>query len=349
MFWGSARFRRPKWRTHLVDDQIRSLQEYVYLKYVDGARVDDIDEVAACQQLEAFFSQPANASDSECVYAGILYFELGYELEEKQVEYFRRAKYWLERHRALTGESWDAVDDRLEDVNAFFEDEGIEVEDTPLPEQVTLAPVLVEEISDHGTMMLVPAGSFLFGESREPVSVSAFYIDKYPVTNREYEAFCRATGYRFPKYWSKKRFNDPDAPVVGVSIADAQKYSRWVGKQLPTEEQWEKAFRGVDGRPYPWGEDEASDELACFGRDPAEGKTDPVTSHPKGTSPYGVCDLAGNVWEWTSTAVPDDDDAHVIKGGCYNDPSALLQAHVRLEAAPKDKFETIGFRCIKSA
>ncbi len=331
-----------------MDDQIRALQEYVYLKYVDGVRVEEIDEVEACQQLETFFSQAENANDSECVYAGILYFELGYEIEEKQVEYFRRAKYWLERHQALTGESWDAVDDRLEDVNAFFEDEGIEVEATPLPDQVALAPVVVEEVQDHGAMMHVPAGSFLFGQEREPVSVAAFYIDKFPVTNREYEAFCRATGYRFPKYWSQDRFKNPDAPVVGVSLADAEKYSRWVGKMLPTEEQWEKACRGVDGRAYPWGEDDASEDLACFDRDPAEGGTDPVNIRPNASSPYGVCDLAGNVWEWTNTVVPDE-EVHVIKGGCYNDPGALLRGDIRLEAAPKDKFETIGFRCVKSA
>jgi serine/threonine-protein kinase len=332
-----------------VNEQIRALQEYVYLKYVDGVRVKDMDEVAAVKQLEAFFGRPENANDAECVYAGILYFELGYELEEEQVEYFRRAKYWLERHRALTGESWDAVDDRLEDLAAFFEDEGIEVEATPLPDAPALAPVIVEEISDHGPMMHVPGGSFLFGEGREPVTVAPFYIDKYPVTNREYEAFCRATGYRFPKYWSKSRFNDPDAPVVGVSHADASKYSRWVGKALPTEEQWEKAFRGVDGRPFPWGDEEASEEHACFGRDPAEGKTDSVYGHPKGESPYGVFELAGNVWEWTNTVVSDEETVHVIKGGCFNDPAGLLQAHVRLEAPPKDKFETIGFRCVKSA
>lgn len=330
-----------------MDEQIRALKEYVYLKYVDGVRGEDLDEVAACERLDEYFSESANANDSECVYAGILSFELGYELEDRQVHYFRRAKYWLERHRAITGESWDAVDDRLEDVNAYFADEGIVVEDTPLPEPVALAPVVVEEISDHGLMMHVPAGTFLFGPERATITLPAYYIDKYPVTNREYEAFCRATGYRFPKYWTKQRFNEPDAPVVGVSLADAQKFSRWVGKQLPTEEQWEKACRGVDGREYPWGEEEASPEHACFGQDSEDGRTEPVTSHPRGASPYGVCELAGNVWEWTSTVVPEEEAVNVIKGGCYNDPPSLLRSHVRLEAAPKDKFDTIGFRCVK--
>jgi len=345
---GPDRLKR-QWRLRSVDDQIRALQEYTYAKYVDGSHVEGVDEVVAVGQMEEYFSRPENASDPECVYVGILYFELGYELEEKQVEFFQKAKVWLERHRALTGEDWDAVDDRLLDLTEFFEAEGIEVEVDDMPEATVMAPVMVQEIEDHGPMMLVPAGAFLFGASLEAVNVPAFFIDKYPVTNREYEAFCRDTGYRFPKYWNEQRFRDPNAPVVGVSVADAQKYSRWVGKSLPTEEQWEKASRGVDGRPYPWGEESATSELACFAGDALEGQTSPVQAHPLGMSPYGVGEMAGNVWEWTNTSLTDSETVNVIKGGCYNDPAELLRSDFRLEAVPKDKFETIGFRCVKSA
>jgi serine/threonine-protein kinase len=332
-----------------VDDQIRALNEYVYYKYVDGARVEDIDEEATAAQLQAFYTRPENGPDAECVYLGILCFELGYEIEDKQLEYFRLAKFWLDRHRALTGEAWDAVDDRLLDLDEFFREHGIEVTSEDVPLEQGFGPVVVEEIDDHGKMMLIPAGAFLFGAEGERVTLPAFYIDKYPVTNREYEAFCRATGYRFPKYWSEDRFRDPDAPVVGVSLADAQKFSRWVGKQLPSEEQWEKACRGVDGRLFPWGDDSANEERACFGQDSASGHTCPVTRHEKGQSPYGVQEMAGNVWEWTTSAQTDTETVNVIKGGCYNDPSDLLRGAVRLLAAPKDKFENIGFRCVKSA
>jgi len=334
-----------------VDDQIRALNEYVYAKYVDGLRVEDIDEEAACAQLQGYFQQPGNSNDPECVYLGVLAFELGYEIEEKQVAYFRQAKFWLDRHRALTNEEWDAVDDRLADLDEFFAEHGIEFESEGevITAEPVLAPVLVEEVEDHGPMMHIPAGTFLFGPEKREVNLGSFYIDKYPVTNREYEAFCRATGYRFPKYWNNKRFKDPDAPVVGVSFADAQKYSRWVGKQLPTEEQWEKASRGVDGRPFPWGDEPATPERACFGRDAAEGSTDPVTAHPQGPSPYGVYEMAGNVWEWTLTSETDTETVNVIKGGCFNDPDELLRSDIRLEAPPKDKFENIGFRCVKSA
>ena len=332
-----------------MDDQTRALNEYVYLKYVDGVRVDDIDEEAASEQLHSYFIRPEHGNDPECVYLGILCFELGYEIEEKQVDYFRKAKLWLERHRSLTGEAWDAVDDRLVDLDEFFAEHGIEVETEDLPVPTAFAPVVQEEIDDHGKMMFVPAGGFLFGPTNDQVTLPAYYIDKFPVTNREYEAFCRATGYRFPKYWNEDRFRHPDAPVVGVSLADAQKFSRWVGKQLPTEEQWEKACRGIDGRLFPWGEDRATPEHACYGRGASEGATCPVTEHPLGASPYGVIDMSGNVWEWTTTSQTDTETVHVIKGGCYNDPPELLRGAVRLEATPKDKFENIGFRCVKSA
>ena len=198
-------------------------------------------------------------------------------------------------------------------------------------------------------MMLVSAGSFTFRENGDSVSLPAYYIDKFPVTNRQYEAFCRATGYRFPKYWGDKRFNAADAPVVGVSVNDALKYARWVGKQLPTEEQWEKACRGTDGRLLPWGDDPVTDERACHGRDPAEGTTDAVNVRPDGQSPFGVHDLIGNAWEWTATTDSDPETVHIIKGGCYNDLPDFLNGVLRLAAVPKDKFETIGFRCVKSA
>ena len=190
----------------------------------------------------------------------------------------------------------------------FFEDHGITVEppestEAVLPPAPTSTVALPVEIDDHGPMVLVSAGPFLFGPDREPRSLSAFYIDKYPVTNKQYGAFCRATQYRWPKYWTDPRFNGPDQPVVGVSAADAAKYCKWVGKELPTEEQWEKAARGADGRVYPWGDVVPKDGSACYGRDPETGGTDPVTAHEIGAGPYGAQDLAGNAWEWTATTI----------------------------------------------
>ena len=101
-----------------------------------------------------------------------------------------------------------------------------------------------------GEMVLVPAGSFLFGEKKEPVSLPAFYIDKTEVTNAAYADFCRATNRPLPPAFPRK---SAGLPVVNVSILDAQLFVKWAGKRLPTAREWEKAARGTDGRDFPWG------------------------------------------------------------------------------------------------
>lgn len=340
----------------LVTDQIRKIQEYVYLKYVDPGDHGTIDEEAALRVLEEHYRKPANADNSECYYVGILLFEHGFDFDDeaKRASHFQRARWWLERSRKLSGEAWDVIDDRLADIVAFFEDQGIPLEPLddvakPVPHAPPPAVALAKEIDDHGPMVLVPAGAFQFGPEREARTLPAFYVDKLPVTNRQYGAFCRATQYRWPKYWTDPRFNGPEQPVVGVSAADALKYCKWVGKDLPSEEQWEKATRGADGRIRPWGEEPTTPAHACFGRDPETGGTAPVTASPKSASPCGALDLLGNAWEWTSSTVPEGEGLQVVKGGCYSDPVTILRADLRLEAGAKDKFENIGFRCVKNA
>jgi len=172
------------------------------------------------------------------------------------------------------------------------------------------------------------------------VYLDTFYIDKYPVTNRQFQKFVEATGYitdaekdkiglvvrwagdyegevvtqedgsvswRHPGGKGSGIAKIMDHPVVQVSWNDALAYCRWAGKRLPTEAEWEKAARGTDGRLFPWG-NEAPDAKgkyrANYGKD--RGKADkfeytsPVGSFPLGASPYGVMDMSGNVWEWVA-------------------------------------------------
>ena len=150
----------------------------------------------------------------------------------------------------------------------------------------------------------IPAGEFLFGEGKQKISIPQPYqISKYPVTNRQYKDFIDAKfPYQVPVHWDEWRSYPPekaDHPVVNVSWEDANAFCAWAGCQLPTEQEWEKAARGTDGRTYSWGEQETQPNMANF--DKNIGDTTPVGSYPAGASPYGVLDMTGNVWEWTAS------------------------------------------------
>ncbi len=179
------------------------------------------------------------------------------------------------------------------------------------------------------SMIYIPAGEFLMGsdsgrDNERPqrlVYLDAYEIDRYEVTNVQYQRFIKATGRRPPYYWFASDYprGQADVPVVGVGWQDADAYCAWVGKRLPTEAEWEKACRGTDGRIYPWGDmwhpDRANvglpfgearsgvwDEAWSFLQVDEIGAgmpgLRPVGTYPEGASPYGVMDLAGNVSEW---------------------------------------------------
>ncbi len=215
---------------------------------------------------------------------------------------------------------------------------------------------------DKAPMILIPAGSYYSGpvpaagKAARPLAVElpAFYIDRYEVTNRQFKKFVEATGYKAQGNWEEAATDDRlDHPVIRVSFYDCEAYAHWAGKRLPTADEWEKAARGGDLRLYPWGGTEPDyTRFNCV--ESGLSNTAPVGSFPKGASPYGVEDMAGNVWEWVDTwFIPygaTEDYApltKVIKGGSRSDSAAdcmLIQEHGVLPE--QGRLANSGFRCV---
>jgi formylglycine-generating enzyme required for sulfatase activity len=230
------------------------------------------------------------------------------------------------------------------------------------PSAGTSATALAPVFSDaHGRMVLVPEGAFQFNASLEApaqtISLPAFYIDETEVSNAEYRRFCEATRHAPPD--APDYAAHPDYPVSNISYEDAAAYAAWAGKRLPTEQEWEKAARGTDGRSYPWGNEPWTDNVPD--------KMQPVTSEPLRKSPYGAYNMAGNVWEWTAspyTPTPADTAGmaslskgqhfsanwRAIKGGSFavgSKEAFQVAAHRGLPIEAHSLW--IGFRCVRSA
>ena len=195
-------------------------------------------------------------------------------------------------------------------------------------------------------------GSDVGDQGREHwVSLSPFYIQEHPVTNAEYQRF--RPEHQFPK-------GKEDHPVVNVSWAEAMAHAQWLGGSLPTEAQWEFAARGTEGRHYPWGESEPTSERANYLATGKEGTT-PVKSFPKGATPEGIHDLAGNVCEWCrdwygpyegeeerDPVGPQGGSFRVLRGGGFSSIPETLRAACRGRYHPVGRFD-IGFRVAWSA
>lgn len=221
---------------------------------------------------------------------------------------------------------------------------------------------------DGAPMVLVPAGAFLYGDGdehlnfdtgervKEPLQrleLPAFYMDTFEVTTERYGIFLRATGRAAPGRWEEISFvSDANRPVITVSWHDADAYCRHFGKRLPTEQEWEKAARGPDGRRYPWGNKKPTRQYANFGRDGKwEGYTTTLSmvgNHPDDKSPYGIYDMAGNVWEWTNSTKNGTDD-RIVKGGTWISQPVLSQVYSQNWFPPHEQSSLIGFRCAQDA
>jgi formylglycine-generating enzyme required for sulfatase activity len=226
----------------------------------------------------------------------------------------------------------------------------------------------------HRGMVRIPAGPFQMGSNdrhpdESPLHVvdipTPYDIDLYEVTNAEYRDYLRATGRSSKGIWPGGDF-PPDLarhPVANVNWFEAKAYCEWRGKRLPTEAEWEKAARGTDGRMYPWGN--TMDVSRANIAESRIGHTMPVGSYPKGRSPYGLYDVAGNVWDWTEdwykpypgNHEPDDNYGErykVARGGGFNKCTFYgCGSHAptfnRAFFNPASRMETFGFRCAQSA
>ncbi len=211
-----------------------------------------------------------------------------------------------------------------------------------------------------GDMVLAPAGTFLFGETKQQAFLPAFYIDKTEVTNAAYAAFCQATGHKPPPDF---RVDRPGYPVVNVSMVDARAFAAWAGKRIPSGREWEKAARGEKGQAFPWG-DQADGSRVNVGL----GMLLPANAFPKGASPYGALQMIGNAWEWVNDPrSPTDEEVEsythrmhpplasdelwfAVRGGGF-DYSQLTPLLVwDAKSAPERWLsDDIGFRCVKDA
>ncbi len=229
--------------------------------------------------------------------------------------------------------------------------------------------------------ILIPAGPFLMGSlpaeggadverPQHEVTLPAYAIGRYPVTNAQYAVFLKQAKYSPPRGWlgPKAPPGKEQHPVVNVSWYDAVAYCDWLRVQstrpyrLPTEAEWEKAARGTDGRVYPWGNVWADGR--CHHHSDT---TAPVNAHPEGASPFGCLDMAGNVREWTSTLWGSDyqtpeypypyqaedgreDTAagtavyRIVRGSAYVDDQARHRCAARAWYAPDNKNKHRGFR-----
>jgi formylglycine-generating enzyme required for sulfatase activity len=222
----------------------------------------------------------------------------------------------------------------------------------------------------------ISAGPFLYGEgeSQQELHLERFHIGRYPITNAQYQTFIDAGGYSEESWWQdlkrpepeKSTWDQPNRPRTNVDWYEALAFTRWLAAQLnqpirlPTEQEWEKAARGADGREYPWGETYIGG-YANVDENEEKGEylkqTTAVGLYPKNESPYGVRDLAGNVWEWClnkyghpeQIEADTSGDFRVLRGGSWLNYPEYARAPYRDGYDPEIRSFDRGFRVVLSA
>jgi eukaryotic-like serine/threonine-protein kinase len=220
---------------------------------------------------------------------------------------------------------------------------------------------------ESGDMVLVASGPAVLGRDNRSTEVPAFYIDQTEVSNRAYLNFMRASSHPPPPGF---REDLPDHPVVNVTLEDARSFAQWAGKRLPTEVEWEKAARGSDGRPYPWGtqKDPTLANVADNPDAPQPRELAPVLSFANVTSGFGAINLVGNVWEWVDAQhMPEPDVLRnlqelsdlpskptaqdvffAIRGGAFDVPLSHISTDDFAVFPARFGYSNIGFRCAKT-
>jgi formylglycine-generating enzyme required for sulfatase activity len=276
-------------------------------------------------------------------------------------------------------------------------------------EETTPAAAVEQALPFEPQMVLIPAGNFLMGTSeselkeiekldqdknyqewirrevpQHEVTLNAYAIGRYSVTNAEFKRFVDDNGYTTqeywteagwkrkesgswtkPRYWEDTKWNDPSQPVVGVSWYEAAAYCKWLAEKtgkpyrLPTEAEWEYAARGKEGYRYPWGNQ--WDKTRCNNKENGADRTTPVGQFsPQGDSSFGVGDMVGQVWEWCSTKYADypyksddgrekseGDDIRVLRGGSWVNNVAYCRGGCRFWYNPGYWSYDWGFRCAR--
>ena len=238
---------------------------------------------------------------------------------------------------------------------------------TPTPTATPVAGGTGSGPVDGAVYVYIPAGEFErgsegFSSNEQPVKriyVSAFWMKQTEVTNAEYGRCVAAKACPAPDNSIWDDSDKAEHPVTHVSWDNAVAYAEWAGGRLPTEAEWERACRGDDGRAYPWGNAAPGSSTANFG-DSSRGTT-AVGSYPAGASPYGLLDMAGNVWEWTAdwydsgyyASAPQRDpsgpasgSSRVLRGGSFNNVASLVRCAYRNWGYPDARYDDGGFRVV---